>query len=145
MIPISDPDSELMVSVQRNDAESFNVLLNRNHIVVLHHLTRTIRNAAIAEELAQDVFLRVYRSRERYQPTAKFSTWLYRITANVAMNHFRDNKGRDASLAPRDVCSDRVLVREPIDGAPLAEELLVRESLAGAVRLQQRRQRPEYL
>jgi RNA polymerase sigma-70 factor (ECF subfamily) len=51
-----------------------------------------VQNAAIAEELAQDVFLRVYRARASYEPSAKFTTWLYCIATNVALNHLRDGK-----------------------------------------------------
>ena len=58
--------------------------------LVLAHLSRLTQNRAVAEELAQDVFLRVYRRRHSYQPSAKFGTWLFRITRNVALNYFRD-------------------------------------------------------
>src|SRR5258708_13216239 len=53
---------------------------------------RMSRNTATAEELAQEVFLRVYRSRENYEPSAKFTTWLYRIATNLAVNHARDTR-----------------------------------------------------
>ena len=87
-----DLDTQLMIGVQRDDASSFSELLNRNRNLVVNYLSRMVVNRAIAEELAQDVFIRVYRSRRTYEPTAKFSTWLYRITTNVALNHFRDEK-----------------------------------------------------
>jgi RNA polymerase sigma-70 factor (ECF subfamily) len=53
---------------------------------------RMTRNQAVAEELAQEVFLRVYRSRQSYAASAKFTTWLYRIATNLAVNHARDTK-----------------------------------------------------
>ncbi len=53
---------------------------------------RMVRNQAVAEELAQEVFLRVYRSRASYRAEAKFSTWLYRIASNLAVNHARDTR-----------------------------------------------------
>src|SRR5579863_8104874 len=79
MTTAADLDTQLMVRVQRDDDSSFGVLLTRNRGVVVNYLSRMVTNRAVAEELAQDVFVRVYRSRQRYQPTAKFSTWLYRI------------------------------------------------------------------
>ncbi len=53
---------------------------------------RMTRNQSVAEELAQEVFLRVYRSRQSYAASAKFTTWLYRIATNLAVNHARDTK-----------------------------------------------------
>jgi RNA polymerase sigma-70 factor (ECF subfamily) len=91
MTPV-DVDTRLMIAVQCDDASSFAELLNRNRTLVVNYLSRMVVNRAIAEELAQDVFIRVYRSRQTYEPTAKFSTWLYRITTNVALNYFRDEK-----------------------------------------------------
>jgi RNA polymerase sigma-70 factor (ECF subfamily) len=134
MTPAVDLDSQLMLSVQRDDARSFGVLLERNRQVVLHYLTRMVRNEAIAEELAQDVFLRVYRSRRTYAPAAKFSTWLYRIATNVALNHFRDEKRRRGNVMTSigEAFSD--VHREPIDIAPLVEDLLVGDALAALVR-----------
>src|SRR5690349_1496822 len=87
-----DLDTQLMIRVQSDDALSFSELLNRNRNMVVNYLSRMVVNRSIAEELAQDVFIRVYRSRQTYEPTAKFSTWLYRITTNVALNYFRDEK-----------------------------------------------------
>jgi len=93
-----------MIRVQRDDASSFGELLHRNRNLVVNYLSRMVVNRAVAEELAQDVFVRVYRSRQTYEPTAKFSTWLYRITTNVALNHFRDERRSqiDVSLDVRD-------------------------------------------
>ena len=81
-----DPDAALMVKVCGGHEPSFETLLARHRSQVVNHLYRLVHNRAIAEELAQDVFLRVYRFRSRYQPEAKFSTWLFRITTNVALN-----------------------------------------------------------
>ena len=83
-------DAELMLRVKAGDEGSFADLLSRHRDPVVNFLYRMVQNAAIAEELAQDVFLRVYRARASYQPSAKFTTWLYRIATNVALNHIRD-------------------------------------------------------
>jgi RNA polymerase sigma-70 factor, ECF subfamily len=89
---VLDPDTALMLRVSEGDVPSFEMLLERNRRAVLNHLYRMVRNRAIAEELAQDVFLRVYRARKTYRPGAKFATWLFRITTNVALNWRRDTR-----------------------------------------------------
>src|ERR1700752_3180424 len=89
---VLDPDTALMLKVREGDGSSFELLLHRHRVSVVNHLYRLVQNRAIAEELAQDVFIRVYRSRERYQPDAKFTTWLFRITTNVALNWRRDTR-----------------------------------------------------
>ncbi|MCX6621384.1 MAG: RNA polymerase sigma factor [Acidobacteria bacterium] len=71
-------DTQLMLRVREGDAASFDLLLERHRNPVIHFLYRMVQNQAVAEELAQDVFLRVYRSRATYEPTAKFTTWLFR-------------------------------------------------------------------
>ena len=90
-------------------------------------------NPAVAEELAQEVFIRVYRSRERYEPAAKFSTWLYRISTNVALNYFRDSKGTQNQVS-LDVEDSLHIRRQARDPGSLVEERLVRNSVADQVR-----------
>src|SRR3990172_6731916 len=85
-------DAELMLRVKEGDEGSFGNLLARYRDPVVNFLYRMVQNAAIAEELAQDVFLRVYRARANYEPSAKFTTWLYCIATNVALNHLRDGR-----------------------------------------------------
>jgi len=87
-----DPDTALMLSVSKGDTASFNRLLERHRGPVVNHLYRLVRNRAIAEELAQEVFIRVYCFRDRYQAEAKFTTWLFRITTNIALNWRRDTR-----------------------------------------------------
>lgn len=133
MTPAIDLDTALMLQVQREDAQSFGVLLNRNRNVVIQYLARMVQNQAIAEELAQDVFIRVYRSRQKYEPTARFSTWLYRITTNVALNHFRDQK-RSQHNVSLDIQDSEQVRREAKDHAPLVEERLVNQVVAQQIR-----------
>lgn len=128
-----DLDTQLMIGVQRDDASSFSELLNRNRNLVVNYLSRMVVNRAIAEELAQDVFIRVYRSRRTYEPTAKFSTWLYRITTNVALNHFRDEK-RTQNQISLDVQDAVQVRREAQDGSLLIEDRLVRDVVARQIR-----------
>lgn len=90
-------DAELMLQVREGDGASFALLLDRHRAPVTHFLFRMVQNQAIAEELAQDVFLRVYRSRASYEPTARFATWLFRIATHLALNHIRDRRHEKAS------------------------------------------------
>src|SRR5262249_52431121 len=87
-----DLDAELMLRVKEGDGASFGVLLDKHRSSVVHFLYRMVQNHAVAEELAQEVFLRVYRSRDTYEATAKFTTWLFRIATHLALNSLRDGK-----------------------------------------------------
>jgi RNA polymerase sigma-70 factor (ECF subfamily) len=81
-----------MLRVKEGDGASFAILLEKHRLPVIHFLYRMVQNQAVAEELAQEVFLRVYRSRASYEPTAKFTTWLFRIATHLALNSLRDGK-----------------------------------------------------
>lgn len=85
-------DAQLMLRVREGDTQSFALLLERHRGPVIHFIYRMVQNQPVAEELAQEVFLRVYRSRETYEPTAKFTTWLFRIATHLALNYIRDGK-----------------------------------------------------
>src|ERR1700732_1004782 len=85
-------DAELMLRVRDGCSMSFALLLERHRGPVIHFLFRMVQHQAVAEELAQDVFLRVYRSRATYEPTAKFTTWLFRIATHLALNWIRDGR-----------------------------------------------------
>jgi RNA polymerase sigma-70 factor (ECF subfamily) len=87
-----DRDTELMIRVRAGDDTSFALLLERHRGPVIHFLYRMVQNPSVSEELAQEVFLRVYRSRATYEPTAKFTTWLFRIATHLALNWVRDGK-----------------------------------------------------
>lgn len=88
-IPI---DSDLMLRVKEGEIECFEYLLERHRTPLVHFLYRMVHNHGVAEELAQEVFLRVYCSRANYKPSAKFTTWLYRIATNLALNWLRDKR-----------------------------------------------------
>lgn len=85
-------DAELMLRVREGDDVSFGLLLDRHRRPVIHFLYRMVQNQAVSEELAQEVFLRVYRARASYEPTAKFTTWLFRIASHLAINWLRDRR-----------------------------------------------------
>jgi RNA polymerase sigma-70 factor, ECF subfamily len=85
-------DVQLMLDVKAGDDSSFDVLLQKYRSPLVNFLNRMVRDSARAEDLAQDVFLRVYRARAQYTPSAKFTTWLFRIATNVALNSVRDTR-----------------------------------------------------
>jgi len=128
-----DYDAELMLNVGRGDTASFAILLNRHRSAILHFIYRKVKNLALAEELSQEVFLRVYRARQSYQPTAKFRTWLFRIATNLALNAVRDSR-RDAWQG---FLTEVPSGRPPLqisDTRPTAEERLVHETRYAEVR-----------
>jgi RNA polymerase sigma-70 factor (ECF subfamily) len=85
-------DADIMLRVAKGDDAAFNYLVDKFRRPIVSFMYRTTHNQATAEELAQEVFLRVYRSRESYEASAKFTTWLYRIATNLAVNNARDTK-----------------------------------------------------
>jgi len=92
--PIRAPDAAhtaLVLQCQRGDRAAF-ALLYGDYARVVHGIVVATAGAADADDLTQDVFMRLYRSRKRYQPRAKFATWLYHITQNVARNALRSRK-----------------------------------------------------
>lgn len=92
----ADPDVRLMLRVQQDDAAAFAQLLSRHSRRVFQQIYLMVGNREEAEDLTQDVFLRVFRHRKSYQPKAKFTTWLYHIVRNIARNALRDRRRRPA-------------------------------------------------
>lgn len=86
----SDPDVQLMLRVRDDDAEAYQALLVTYQPRLQRVLQCSVGSVSLAEDLVQDVFLRVWRARKTYQPTAKFSTWIFHIASNVANNAVRD-------------------------------------------------------
>jgi RNA polymerase sigma-70 factor (ECF subfamily) len=128
-----DYDAELMLRVREGDGASFGVLLDKHRSSVVHFLYRMVQNHAVAEELAQDVFLRVYRSRSTYEPTAKFTTWLFRIATHLALNALRDGKNERLQERLDDDSSD-MPVRQVSDRRPSIEQSMVYRARLDEVR-----------
>ena len=120
-------DAELMLRVREGDTQSFAVLLEKYRGPVIHFLQRMILNQAVAEELAQEVFLRVYRSRANYEPKAKFTTWLFRIASHLALNHIRDGR-HERNQESLDEEISEGMGRQVASVGPTVEQCLVRES-----------------
>jgi len=89
MAVLTDPDAVLMLRVKRGDRAAFTELVEKYQQPVMNFIHRTLRDETEAEDLAQNVFLQVYKSRARYQQTAKFSTWLFTIARNLCLNELR--------------------------------------------------------
>jgi RNA polymerase sigma-70 factor (ECF subfamily) len=85
-------DADVMLRLKAGELDCFEYLMNKYRRPIVHFMFRMVHNQAVAEEMAQEVFLRVYRARETYRAEARFTTWLYRIATNLAVNYARDTK-----------------------------------------------------
>ena len=128
-----DYDAELMLRVKEGDGASFAVLLEKHRSSVIHFVYRMVQNQAVAEELAQEVFLRVYRSRSTYEPTAKFTTWLFRIATHLALNSLRDGKNQRYEDRLDEQAEDQP-ARQLADQRPSVEQSMVLEARLDEVR-----------
>jgi RNA polymerase sigma-70 factor (ECF subfamily) len=85
----SDPDAVLMLRVKRGDRAAFAELVDKYKQPLFNFILRHLRDESESEDVAQNVFLQVFKSRQRYQATAKFSTWLFTIARNLCLNEIR--------------------------------------------------------
>ena len=129
-------DAEIMLRVSEGDDQGFNYLIEKYRKPIIHFMFRMVHNQAVAEELAQEVFLRVYRSRQTYRAEARFTTWLYRIATNLGVNHARDTKHERAA---QNVYLDQPdpetgTTPDVADSTPSVEHDLVRNERMRAIR-----------
>jgi len=131
-------DAEIMLRVSAGEEAGFDLLLAKYRRPIVHFMFRMVHNQAVAEELAQEVFLRVYRSRHTYRAEARFSTWLYRIATNLGVNYARDHKSeRTASNLYLDEPDYETGSTPDIsDGAPTIEQQMIRRERMDAIRAQ---------
>jgi RNA polymerase sigma-70 factor (ECF subfamily) len=129
-------DAEVMLELKAGSMDAFDVLLAKYRKPIVHFMFRMVHNQAVAEELAQEVFLRVYRSRETYRAEARFSTWLYRIATNLGVNYARDTRHeRSASTVYLDETNAETGTTPDVaDGTPSAEAELLRRERMQAIR-----------
>jgi RNA polymerase sigma-70 factor (ECF subfamily) len=119
-----------MLRVRDGDEESFRVLLEKHRNPVVHFLNRMVRDQGVSEELAQEVFLRIYRSRTSYEPTAKFTTWMFRIATHLALNWLRDEKHERSQERLDEARGDNLPVRElPDRSASIEQKMLYQARL----------------
>lgn len=120
-LAMRDPDIRLMLRVREDDSSAFAELVElyqHRLVTILNHIVGSLEEA---EDLAQEVFLRVYRNRKKYHPRAKFSTWLFTIANNLALNALR-NRQRKPSVP--------LSVRDSGPLGPRPEEQLLHDSSA---------------
>jgi len=130
-------DVQLMLGVKAGDDQSFELLLQRYRTPLVNFLSRMVRDQAIAEDLAQEVFLRVYRARKQYAPSAKFTTWLFRIATNLALNSIRDGRYRRLEISldqEPDAGDDQLPAIEVPDRRPGMEQQLMSRDRATVIR-----------
>ena len=114
----------------------FSLLVEKYRRQMVHYMYRMVHNQAIAEEMAQEVFLRVYRARASYRAEAKFSTWLYRIATNLGVNHARDTRyERGAQAVYLDQPDSQTGISPDVaDTTPTIEEQMLRDARLAAIR-----------
>jgi RNA polymerase sigma-70 factor (ECF subfamily) len=138
---VGDPDIAIMMRVKHGEAEAFTLLVDRYRPTVFGRFFRQFGDRQEAEDLAQEVFLRLFRSRRRYQPRAKFATWVFHVAANVARNAVRRRRRKpwtplgqlsgeaDEAFAQRYLPDRGDEPSRPLERAELAEG--VRRAMAG--------------
>ena len=129
-------DAAIMLELRAGNTAGFDYLIQKYRKPIIHFMYRMVHNQAIAEELAQEVFLRVYRSRETYRAEARFSTWLYRIATNLGVNHARDTRQeRAASTIYLDEPDSQTGTTPDVaDATPDIETRLLRQERLDAIR-----------
>jgi len=130
-------DVQLMLEVKAGDEASFELLLRKYRIPLVNFLYRMVRDQGMAEDLAQEVFLRVYRARQDYAPSAKFTTWMFRIATNLALNALRDGRHRQQEISmdrPIETGEDAAVPWEVPDRRPGVEYEMIRRDRAIFIR-----------
>jgi RNA polymerase sigma-70 factor (ECF subfamily) len=129
-------DAAIMLALRDGNMAGFDFLIQKYRKPIIHFMYRMVHNQAVAEELAQEIFLRVYRSRETYRAEARFSTWLYRIATNLGVNYARDTRHeRTASVVYLDETDDETgMTPDVADATPSAESQLLRQERLNAIR-----------
>jgi len=117
---------DLMARIAEGDEESFEILVNRHQTSVLNLIYRFVGNRAQAQDLAQEVFLRVWQAAGSYEPKARFTTWIYRVTANLCLNELKSARRKKWFSFLRFHEHNETPMEETIsDDAPSAEDLLL--------------------
>ncbi len=129
-------DVDVMLRVKTGDESAFSYLVQKYRRPMVGFMYRLCHNPSTAEELAQEVFLRVYRSRTSYEPSAKFTTWLYRIATNLAVNHARDTRHERAENTVRLDEPDQETGTTPdlADDTLSAEDQILKQERLAAIR-----------
>ena len=120
------PSEELMARIAKGDEDAFEILVNRHQTSVLNLIYRFIGDRTQAKDLAQEVFIRVWQAAGSYQPKAKFTTWIYRITANLCLNELKSSRRRRLFQFLRFGEGQGNTIEEVlVDASPSPEDLLL--------------------
>jgi RNA polymerase sigma-70 factor (ECF subfamily) len=132
---LSDPDVGLMLAFQGGDKASFESLMRKYFPRLLNFIYRYVNDREAAEDLAQEVFIRVYKSGPRYKPQSKFQTWLFTIARNLSLNELKRHKYRTVSLDETFSSEDGELKRQVADpGSESPQEDILRKERVAAVK-----------
>jgi RNA polymerase sigma-70 factor (ECF subfamily) len=126
VIAVTELDTRMMLRVKRGDHAALSWLVQKYRAPMIHYLYGIVHDDAVAEDLTQEVFLRVFRGRKDYEPRAKFKSWLYRIGKNVAFNWIRDHSAEMHAKLPESNTMEGV-ARDFADHRPNVEEWLVHQ------------------
>jgi RNA polymerase sigma-70 factor (ECF subfamily) len=137
-LPEAETDAEIMLRVKAGDESAFSYLVAKYRRPMVSFMYRMSHNAGVAEELAQEVFLRVYRARETYRADARFSTWLYRIATNLAVNHARDTRHErpENQVSIDEPDTDTGMTVDVADSRPTVEQAILQRERMAAIRRQ---------
>jgi RNA polymerase sigma-70 factor (ECF subfamily) len=128
MINNTASSEELMVRIAEGDEDAFEILVNRHQTSVLNLIYRFIGDRTQAKDLAQEVFIRVWRAAKNYEPKAKFTTWIYRITANLCFNELKSARSKKwFSFNRSDEDGGHAFEETLADSAPSAEDILLQK------------------
>ncbi len=120
------PSEDLMARIAKGDDDAFEILANRHQTSILNLIYRFIGDRTQAKDLAQEVFLRVWQAAETYRPESRFTTWVYRITANLCFNELKSARRKKwFSFNRSDEDSENTLEQALADSSPSAEDLLL--------------------
>src|SRR5438105_11412486 len=134
---LRDPDIRLMLRVRNDEAGAFEELVERYQHRLVGVMNHLVGNADEAEDLAQEVFLRVYRARKKYRPRSKFTTWLFTIANNLALNCLRARQRKPVvPLNTRDSgpLGPRPAEQLVTDEGTAPSQKIVKQELAGIIR-----------
>jgi len=120
------PSEDLMARIAKGDNDAFEILVNRHQTSVLNLIYRFIGDRTQAKDLAQEVFIKVWQAVKTYKPEAKFTTWLYRITANLCLNELKSARRKKwFSFNRSDENGEHTFEETLADSAPSSEDLLL--------------------
>ena len=122
---LSDPDVKLMLDFQSGETCAFESLMEKYYRRILNFIYRYLNNREVAEDLTQEVFMKVYHARHSYQPKAQFRTWIYTIAKNLSLNEFK--KFRFSVL-------ENELIQSVEDNNPRADQMLADQEMVQVIK-----------